>query len=76
MKKIISSILVCVMLFALLVPMSFASEQTAYGDSVVFYSDNKAVKSGEDFVLDVNVKDNPGIATYLILTYILRCLFI
>ncbi len=67
MKKIISGVLVCAMLLVFLLPVGFASEQTAYGDSVVFYSENKVVKQGEDFVLDVNVKDNPGIVTFMII---------
>lgn len=67
MKKIISSVLVCVMLFALLVPCGFASQQTAYGDKIVFYSNNVVTNPGEDFVFEVNVRDNPGIAAYIIL---------
>lgn len=67
MKKIISSVLLCIMLFGMVIPCAFASEESAYGDSIVFYSDNIKTNSGEDFVLDVNAGDNPGIATYMII---------
>lgn len=65
MKKIISSILVCVMCICLLTPAFAADESTK--PQVTFYSKNIKTNPGEDFNIEVNIKDNPGISNYFII---------
>lgn len=63
MKKIISSVLVIIMLMSLSCPLCFASVPEG---KIRFYSNDINVSSGEDFILEIFVENNPGICAYMI----------
>ena len=65
MKKIISGILVCFMLFSMVVPAMADDFQTE--PTITFYSKNIKTNPSEDFMFEVNIKDNPGISNFFVI---------